>query len=173
MGDSAASRPRSDRDRPRLLDRAEPRAGATRDSLAANGLPDVKVSGFYRDVTLTGPDSTSAAATTLATALEATHGVTYVGTGAEATSLDGGLGLDALSARKPTSHLAGSGFAAPVAAEPVLDKAGPRFRIHDPGSWPDQARLLAKGTWGEFKALTDSLKGGRRQLVARQVERRS
>ena len=131
----------------------------------------MKVSGFYRDVTLTGPDSTSAAATTLATALEATHGVTYVGTGAEATSLDGGLGLDALSARKPTAHLADSGSAAPVAAEPVLEKAGLRFRIHEPGTWPDQARPFAKGAWGEFKVLIDSLKGGRRQLVARQVER--
>ena len=43
----------------------------------------------------------------------------------------------------------------------ILDAAGPRYNIHDPGSWPKQARLLAAGKWQEFKELTDSLKGGR------------
>jgi predicted flap endonuclease-1-like 5' DNA nuclease len=43
----------------------------------------------------------------------------------------------------------------------MLADAGPRFRTHDPGSWPEQARLLASGRWQEFKALTDALDGGR------------
>lgn len=43
----------------------------------------------------------------------------------------------------------------------VLDAAGPRYQVHDPGSWPQQAGLLAEGKWDEFKTLTDSLKGGR------------
>lgn len=43
----------------------------------------------------------------------------------------------------------------------MLVDAGPRFRTHDPGTWPEQGRLLAEGRWGEFKALTDSLDGGR------------
>jgi predicted flap endonuclease-1-like 5' DNA nuclease len=43
----------------------------------------------------------------------------------------------------------------------MLVDAGARFRTHDPSTWPEQARLLAEGRWGEFKALTDSLDGGR------------
>lgn len=42
----------------------------------------------------------------------------------------------------------------------MLADAGPRFRTHDPGTWPQQAGLLAAGRWQEFKALTDSLRGG-------------
>ena len=43
----------------------------------------------------------------------------------------------------------------------MLADAGPRFRTHDPASWPEQARLLAEGRWQEFKALTDAPRGGR------------
>ncbi len=43
----------------------------------------------------------------------------------------------------------------------VLDKAGPRYRIHDPGTWPRQAGLAAAGSWDELEALQDRLKGGR------------
>lgn len=43
----------------------------------------------------------------------------------------------------------------------MLNDAGPRFRTHDPGTWPQQAGLLASGRWAEFKTLTDELDGGR------------
>ncbi len=43
----------------------------------------------------------------------------------------------------------------------VLDKAGPRYRIHDPGTWPRQAALATSGMWTELEALQDRLKGGR------------
>jgi len=43
----------------------------------------------------------------------------------------------------------------------ILDAAGPRFQMHDPGTWPRQAALLADGHWEPFKAWTDALKGGR------------
>jgi predicted flap endonuclease-1-like 5' DNA nuclease len=43
----------------------------------------------------------------------------------------------------------------------MLDAAGPRFQIHEPGTWPQQARLLAHGQWAEFKTLIDSLEGGK------------
>ncbi len=43
----------------------------------------------------------------------------------------------------------------------MLVDAGPRFRPHDPGTWPDQAKLLAAGQWKDFVRLTDSLRGGR------------
>lgn len=44
----------------------------------------------------------------------------------------------------------------------ILDKAGEAYRIHDPGTWPQQAQLLAEGRIEEFEKLTDELKGGRK-----------
>jgi predicted flap endonuclease-1-like 5' DNA nuclease len=49
----------------------------------------------------------------------------------------------------------------PARIREVLDAAGPRFKMHDPGTWPRQAGLLADGQWDEFKKLTDELLGGR------------
>jgi len=43
----------------------------------------------------------------------------------------------------------------------ILDAAGPRYQIHEPGTWPKQAALLADGHWEPFKSWTDQLKGGR------------
>ncbi len=43
----------------------------------------------------------------------------------------------------------------------VLDEAGSNFRIADPGTWSQQARLAADGQWEELEQLQDSLKGGR------------
>ncbi|MGQ0848713.1 MAG: hypothetical protein ACT4OP_06290 [Actinomycetota bacterium] len=39
----------------------------------------------------------------------------------------------------------------------ILDAAGPRFRIHDPATWPRQAQLLSEGRWADFKELTDQI----------------
>ena len=38
----------------------------------------------------------------------------------------------------------------------MLLDAGPRFRTHDPSTWPEQARLLAEGRWDEFAAFVES-----------------
>lgn len=35
----------------------------------------------------------------------------------------------------------------------MLADAGPRFGMHDPTTWSQQARLLAEGRWEEFRAL--------------------
>lgn len=43
----------------------------------------------------------------------------------------------------------------------MLDAAGSRYAVHKPGSWPQQAALLASGLWTEFKTLTDEFNGGR------------
>ncbi|MBV6441805.1 MAG: hypothetical protein EPGJADBJ_03495 [Saprospiraceae bacterium] len=43
----------------------------------------------------------------------------------------------------------------------ILDAAGPNFQIHDPGTWPAQARLAEQGKWEELKQLQDDLKGGK------------
>jgi predicted flap endonuclease-1-like 5' DNA nuclease len=50
---------------------------------------------------------------------------------------------------------------APQQLRDMLDAAGPRFRMHDPGTWPMQAYLLAHGHWDEHKMLTELLRGGR------------
>lgn len=43
----------------------------------------------------------------------------------------------------------------------ILDKAGSHYRIHDPSTWPDQAKLAAAGDWGKLKTYQDYLVGGR------------
>lgn len=47
--------------------------------------------------------------------------------------------------------------------EQILDKGGSRFRVADPASWTEQARLAAEGKWAEFETLQSQLKGGRRR----------
>jgi len=44
----------------------------------------------------------------------------------------------------------------------ILDSHGPAYRIADPSTWPEQARLAADGRWDELKSLQDSLNAGRR-----------
>lgn len=39
----------------------------------------------------------------------------------------------------------------------MLDDAGPRFRTHDPSTWPQQAGLLATGRWSDFRELTQQV----------------
>lgn len=43
----------------------------------------------------------------------------------------------------------------------VLDDAGDRYRLADPGTWAEQAALAAEGRWYELKELQDRLKGGK------------
>lgn len=43
----------------------------------------------------------------------------------------------------------------------ILREAGPRFSIHNPRTWPRQARLAAKGKWEELRKLQDDLVAGR------------
>jgi predicted flap endonuclease-1-like 5' DNA nuclease len=40
----------------------------------------------------------------------------------------------------------------------MLSEAGPKYQVHDPTSWPQQARLLANGQWDRFKTLRDALR---------------
>jgi predicted flap endonuclease-1-like 5' DNA nuclease len=44
----------------------------------------------------------------------------------------------------------------------VLAQAGSRFRLADPGTWAEQAQLLADGDTAGFERLTKELKGGKR-----------
>ncbi|WP_445712007.1 hypothetical protein [Flavobacterium sp.] len=43
----------------------------------------------------------------------------------------------------------------------ILDKEGERFQIHDPGTWPRQAKLCYEGKWQELKDWQDILDGGK------------
>ena len=52
--------------------------------------------------------------------------------------------------------------ATPTRLNGVLDKAGPRFQMHDPATWPQQAALAARGDWTGLEALQDRLDAGRR-----------
>lgn len=44
----------------------------------------------------------------------------------------------------------------------TLEEAGPRFKMHKPGTWAEQANLAAKGAWEKLEKLQDELKGGKR-----------
>ncbi|MCH5600202.1 glycoside hydrolase family 13 [Niabella ginsengisoli] len=43
----------------------------------------------------------------------------------------------------------------------ILETAGPKFQLHDPASWPKQAKLAAAEKWDELKALQDKLVAGK------------
>jgi peptide/nickel transport system ATP-binding protein len=45
----------------------------------------------------------------------------------------------------------------------ILQKAGSRFQMADPSSWPEQAKLAAAGQWAELETLQGQLAGGRRR----------
>jgi predicted flap endonuclease-1-like 5' DNA nuclease len=44
----------------------------------------------------------------------------------------------------------------------VLDAAGDRYRLADPATWPQQAKMAAKGNWSALRAYQDRLQGGRK-----------
>jgi hypothetical protein len=45
--------------------------------------------------------------------------------------------------------------------EILLEAGGPRYQMHEPGSWPKQALLACTGKWDELKQYQDQLTGGR------------
>ena len=51
--------------------------------------------------------------------------------------------------------------ATPTRLNKVLAEAGSRFRMHDAGTWPKQAKLAAEDKWEELASLQDDLHGGR------------
>lgn len=48
-----------------------------------------------------------------------------------------------------------------AAIKTILDAAGPRYQMHDPGSWPNQSQLAATGEWEALEKLQDELDGGK------------
>ncbi len=43
----------------------------------------------------------------------------------------------------------------------ILDKAGPNYKVHNPESWPFQAKLALENKWDELKKWQDEHKAGR------------
>lgn len=43
----------------------------------------------------------------------------------------------------------------------ILSKAGERYQIHDPSTWPRQSKLAYEGKWQELKDWQNKLDGGR------------
>lgn len=52
--------------------------------------------------------------------------------------------------------------ATPERLKGILAEAGPRFRLHDPTSWPEQASLARDGKWQELRKLQEELLGGQK-----------
>lgn len=50
----------------------------------------------------------------------------------------------------------------PANIREILVAAGPRYKVFDPTTWPEQAQLAAEDRWDELKKLQDELDGGRR-----------
>ena len=50
----------------------------------------------------------------------------------------------------------------PAAIQPILDAAGPHFKMADPQTWPEQSGLAARNQWRELKVLQDNLNAGKR-----------
>lgn len=43
----------------------------------------------------------------------------------------------------------------------ILQSGGSRFAMHNPGTWPKQAKLAAEANWEDLKLLQKHLKGGK------------
>lgn len=43
----------------------------------------------------------------------------------------------------------------------ILEVAGPKYRMHAPQTWPQQALMAHQGKWQELKAWQDELLGGK------------
>ncbi len=43
----------------------------------------------------------------------------------------------------------------------ILDKAGKRYKLAEPGTWPRQAAMAHEGKWDDLEAYQDNLNGGK------------
>lgn len=43
----------------------------------------------------------------------------------------------------------------------ILDEAGERFKVHNPGTWPEQAKMAYDGHWKKLYDWQEELDGGR------------
>ncbi len=79
------------------------------------------------------------------------------GIGPKIAELLRGAGIKTFAelARTPTTRI-----------QTILDNGGSQFRVSNPGTWAEQADLVARNRWTTFKSLTDVLVAGVRVDVA-------
>jgi len=53
--------------------------------------------------------------------------------------------------------------ATPEVLKDILIQEGPKYKMHNPSSWPKQARLAAEGKWNELQKLQNELNGGQEE----------
>jgi predicted flap endonuclease-1-like 5' DNA nuclease len=70
--------------------------------------------------------------------------------------------IEKLLAEKDITTFEGLAKAKISVLKEILDAAGPRFKMHDPATWSEQAKLAAKGEWDQLAKLQEELKGGKR-----------
>jgi len=79
------------------------------------------------------------------------------------TKIEGiGPKIAEIFAAKGISTFADLSKAKPAALKTILDEAGSRFKMHDPTTWPAQAKLAAAGSWDKLQIMQDELKGGKK-----------
>jgi predicted flap endonuclease-1-like 5' DNA nuclease len=58
----------------------------------------------------------------------------------------------------------------PAQIQPLLDEAGPNFKMANPGTWPEQAELAMRNRWAALRSLQDVLVAGVRVDVQAQKD---
>ena len=48
-----------------------------------------------------------------------------------------------------------------ASCQEILDNAGDRFKVHNPGTWPEQAKLAYEGHWKKLFDWQEELVGGK------------
>jgi predicted flap endonuclease-1-like 5' DNA nuclease len=78
------------------------------------------------------------------------------------TKIEGiGAKIAELLAADGINTFAGLGKATAKKLKGILEAAGSKFAMHDPATWPKQAKLAAAGKWEELAQLQGQLKGGK------------
>lgn len=136
------------------IDDSDTSAGSPKGIAAAAAAAAAEASGMDDDERNTIAASTGAMASGAKAAAGSTDDLTRIeGIGPKIASLLQADGIETFSAL--ASADAGK-------LKKILSDAGPRFALHDPASWPEQAKMAANADWDGLKALQDQLEGGRR-----------
>ncbi|MEP6712994.1 MAG: isoamylase early set domain-containing protein [Ferruginibacter sp.] len=72
-----------------------------------------------------------------------------------------GKQVAALLVKNNISTFSGLSKTTVTALKEMLAAGGSKFKIHNPGTWPKQAKLAAAGKWEELNTLQTTLKAGK------------
>jgi predicted flap endonuclease-1-like 5' DNA nuclease len=86
-----------------------------------------------------------------------------VGASADLTKIEGiGPKIAQLLQQAGIATFEGLAKAKKAELKKILDAAGTRYQMHDPTTWPQQAKLAANGDWDKLATLQKELKGGKK-----------